>query len=573
MADALILPIVVTIGGVDRTTKVADSIYWSRVVNGIGQARFDTMDPTGSYAPVEGDPVVISLGGTVRWRGEVDAADTHFLGPTKGVLTHVTATYCAQYLQRDVINTTFVAGLQKTVLQALVASGTVLAALGVTLDAAQPDGATLTEIAAPYMTPEAILQYLSTVTGDIYDVSPSLVLGMWAPGAKSSGITITLGGGYLVDANWKRRRFDYRNREILSYGSPTTVQMIDETFIGNGSRRIFALHYVPATAPSSLTINDTPYPVGTYGTSGTVWTYRASDNSLYQDSGAPVLTSGQVLDVTLPVFFPQTVTYQDDAEIAANGPWARADSQPDVTTYAAAMAVAQGLVEQNKPKPPVPVVTITADGPLPGYTIVIDLPAIQLASQTCLIQQVETTCVKALDQADVQHTLTLVSGTTLVATPRDIWKLFLFGNQTASLGSGAGSGGLTAATAVTPLSVQLTATTTAYADNAVRGANVAGPVAEATRPRLNGSMLVGVGLQVRARVSSPDGGTVTLHLRDVTNNVDVGSSVATALTANTVTPITFRVVPSDGAAEYELWWEATAAPINLCPGPAFLETA
>ena len=133
-----------------------------------------------------------------------------------------------------------------------------------------------------------------------------------------------------------------------------------------------------------------------------------------------------------------------------------------------------------------------------------------------------------------------------------------------------GPAGATGSTGAPP-SIPLTATTTAYADNSVLGANVAGPVAEATRPRLHGSMLVGVSLQVRARVSSPDGGTVTLHLRDVTNNVDVGASVATALTANVVTPITFRAVPSDGAAEYELWWEATTAPVNLCPGSAFLE--
>lgn len=571
MADALILPIVVTIDGVDRTTFVTDQIYWSRVINGLGQARFDTMDPTGSYAPVEGDPVVISLDGTVRWRGEIDAADTRFLGATGGLLTRVTATYCAQYLQRDVINTTYAAGLQKAVLTALVASGTVLADLGVTLDPAQPDGATLTEISAPFMTPEAILQYVATVTGDIYDVDPTLVLGMWAPGAKSSGITITLGGGYLVDASWKRRRFDYRNREILSYGSPTTVQMLDETFVGNGSRRIFALHYVPAVPPTSLTINDAPYPVGTYGTSGYVWTYRASDNSIYQDSGAPVLTSGQVLMVTLPVFFPQTVTYQNDVEIAANGPWARADSKPEITSYAAAMATAQGLVEQNKPKPPVPVVTVTADGVLPGYTIVIDLPAIQLASQTCLIQQVETTCTKAIDLADVQHKLTLVSGTTLVATPRDIWKYFLFGNQTASLGSGAAGGGSSASAAVTPLSIPLAATTTALLDNSVLGVNVAGPVAEATRPRLNGALLVGTALQVRARVSSPEGGTVTLRLRDTTNDVDAGVSDPTVVAVGTVTPISFRVFPTDGVAEYELWWDATDI-ITLCPGAAFLES-
>lgn len=568
MADALIRSIDVTIAGVTRTTCVVDQVYYSRPVNGIGQARFDTMDPAGSYAPAEGDSVIISLGGTVRWRGEVDVAETHFLGATGGLLTHVTATECAQYLQRDSFNTTFPAGTQKALLQALVAPGTVLATLGVTLDPAQPTGAALAEVAAPYMTPEGLLQYLSQITGDVYALDASLVLGMWAPGAKASGLTISLADGNLVDAQWTRHRFDYRNIEILSYGSPTTVQYLDDIFVGDGVTRIFPLRYVPAVAPAFVLVNGTGVPVGTYGVGGTVWTYRAADNSLYQDASAAVLTAADALTATLAVFFPQTVTYTDGAEVTLRGPWKRADSRPDLTTYAAAYAVAQALVEQNKPKPAVPVIVTTLDGILPGYTITVDLPAIGLASQLCLIQMVETTAVKSGDQADVQHKLTVVSGSDLVSLPRDIWRQFLYGGQTASLGSGAGSGGTIVpsdSTAVAAFSASLSTTTTEYGTNV--SPNTALPVVQAIRRRLTAAQLAGISLQVRARVQSPEGGTVTLHLRNVTNGSSVGDSAATVLAAGVTTEITFRVVLSDGTADYELWWDATAAPISLGPAP------
>ena len=451
MADVLTLAIVVTIAGVDRTTYIdgGTQLDFTRMLFGIGQARFDTWDPAGTYAPVEGDSVVISLGGTVRWRGEVDAVDNAFLGATAGLLAHVTASYCTQILQRDVINTTYAAGVEKAILQALTASGTVMAGYGMTLAAGQVDGPTLGTVSAPWMTPEAILQYVSTLTGDVYDVDPTLVLEMWTPGTKATGITISPSSGYLVDCTWRRHRFDYRNREIVSFGSSGVAESVDDTWIGDGGSRIFPLHYAPLVVPTYCKVSGTSYPVGVYGASGFTWTYRASDNSIYQDSGAAALTTSDMLTVSLWIAYPQVATANDLAEQGAHGVWARADSFPNVLAYADAIAQARGLITQNKPMPPVPLVTVTADGIVPGWTVIVDIPAIGLVTQTCLVQQVETRAQKSGDLAQVEHVLTVVAGDTRVSTARDIWRQFLLGaGLSSAIGSGAASGSGSAITTI-----------------------------------------------------------------------------------------------------------------------------
>ena len=53
----------VTIGGV---TKSVEQLRASLVLNGVGEASFDTIATGAAYVPSDGDAVVITLGGSTR---------------------------------------------------------------------------------------------------------------------------------------------------------------------------------------------------------------------------------------------------------------------------------------------------------------------------------------------------------------------------------------------------------------------------------------------------------------------------------------------------------------------------
>lgn len=450
MADALILAIVVTIGGVDRTTYLSGTLTFSMMVNGIGQARFEVWDPSGAWMPAEGMAVSISLGGTERWAGEIDAVEITYLGIGGGIKASVVAQHVMQLLQRDVVDTTFPAGTEKALLQALLATGTTMAGYGITLDPAQPDGSTLTEVAAPVMTPEAVLQYVSTQTGDIYAMTSSRVLGMWAPGAKSSGATISISTGTFIDARWTRHRFDYRNTQTIRYGEPGTTGQVWTVYTGDGSTRRFRMPCIGMGTGLPL------YCAVKYGSGG--WTYLpvewfpgdgymggsefmydAATDDLVQQLGATLLTVSDQLGVMQAVLYPQSVTEHDAAEVSTYGVWGRADAMSSITMPADARVQAQALITRNKPRPRIPIVTTTQDGLLPGYTIVIDLPVLDLSSATCLIQQIDATCIPSGTDAEVEYSLTLAAATEKAATIRDIWSQLLgTGPGGSSMGSGSG---------------------------------------------------------------------------------------------------------------------------------------
>jgi hypothetical protein len=56
----------VTIGGV---TKSVEQLRASLVLNGVGEASFDTIATGAAYVPSDGDAVVITLGGSTWWSG------------------------------------------------------------------------------------------------------------------------------------------------------------------------------------------------------------------------------------------------------------------------------------------------------------------------------------------------------------------------------------------------------------------------------------------------------------------------------------------------------------------------
>lgn len=428
----------VTIDGVAKTVK---GLRFSSVINGVGRASFTVDDPSGTYVPADDDPVVISLGGSPVWGGEVSDVDVTYLGHS-GVSCVVTCHDYNQLAQRGLINTIYASQTLKATLQSLTTTGGALAVNGVTLAAGQVTGPTLGVITAPWWTAQQLLDHLTTLTGYVWRINASKVLEMWDVGTKSSGVTLSLANGNVVDARWRRQRYEYRNRQWVIYG-PTEVQWVDDLFDGDGSTRQFVLRYAVASAPGSVTIDPggTVAPVGTYGVDTMEWTYDAATLSIRQDAGAPALTGSQTLTVHYQSQFPNYAFTQDAGEVASRGEWNAVAAAPDILTYDEAIAYGDALIRESLPRPQLPQVSTRSDGIDPGETVVVDLADVGLSSVTALVQQVDCDVIKADDEGDPHYTLTCFAGAEHVASATALWRRMLQGGGAGSAVSSGGGGG------------------------------------------------------------------------------------------------------------------------------------
>ncbi len=445
----------VSIGGV---TKAVKQLRWSSVINGIGRASFTVDDPSGTYVPADDAAVVISLGGAPVWGGEVADVDVTYLGHS-GVSCAVTCHDHNHLAQRGLINAILPSQSLKASLQYMTDPGGTLAVLGVSLAAGQVTGPTLGVITAPWWTPRQLLDHLTTLTGYVWRINASKVLEMWDVGSRSSGVTLSLANGNVLDARWRRERYDYRNRQWVVFG-PTGVTPVTETFTGDGSARTFAFAYQVAAPPSQVyDVTAAAYrAVGIYGVDTLFeWTYDAALGSyggLRQLTEAPPGTPHSPLGVGAQV----TVEYQsqgpnyafaeDAAEVASRGEWNAVTTAPDILTHPEAEAYAEALIRESLPRPQMPQVSTRADGIDPGETVVVDLADVGLSSVTALVQQVNVDVVKADDEGDPHYTLTCFAGSESVATAVALWRRMLTGQAgggSAMSGGGGGGGGVTTA--------------------------------------------------------------------------------------------------------------------------------
>lgn len=434
----------VTIDGVAKAVK---GLRFSSVINGVGRASFTVDDPSGTYVPADDDPVVISLGGSPVWGGEVSDVDVTYLGHS-GVSCVVTCHDYNQLAQRGLINTIYASQTLKATLQSLTTTGGALAVNGVTLAAGQVTGPTLGVITAPWWTAQQLLDHLTTLTGYVWRINASKVLEMWDVGTKSSGVTLSLANGNVVDARWRRQRYEYRNRQWVIYGPTTAYDVIDDrSALCDGSNRTFALRYTAAATPTAVTVNGTPHPVGTYVASGSLfeWMYRSSDNAIVQSpdfgGGTTPPAGGSTLLVTMITQGPNYAFTEDAGEVASRGEWNAAASAPDITDYDEAIAYGDALIRESLPRPQLPQVSTRSDGIDPGETVVVDLADVGLSSVTALVQQVDCDVIKADDEGDPHYTLTCFAGAEHVASATALWRRMLQGGGAGSAVSSGGGGG------------------------------------------------------------------------------------------------------------------------------------
>lgn len=433
--------VLITIDGVDRTEQISNVRYTS-AINAVGRATFSVVDPTGTYVPAEDDPVEITLGGVLAWAGEVAEVDVDFLGVNKGVRVRVTAHDKNELVGRQPVNAIYPSQTLRATLEELTDPGGVLNGI-VTLDPAQATGPTLDVITAAWTQCDDLLAHLTKLTSYVWRVNASGQLAMWDVGSRSSGVTLSLANANIESANWSRRRFNYRNAQWVVYG-PAQVQAVTDEHVGDGSTRVFNLRYSVATIPASVVANGITKPVGIYGADPLEWTYDAAtgtNGAMRQDGAYPALGAGQALLIPHNSNFPNSLYYADTAEIALRGATiTKVHHAADVTSYAEALALAQALIRENKPRPQKPVIRTTASGIDPGETVVISLAPLSL-SATCFVEQIETSLIKEGALVRPTHALTLAAGDEKQEGMLEFWRKLVRGASSGSSSGGLLSGG------------------------------------------------------------------------------------------------------------------------------------
>lgn len=443
---------------VDGVTTAVQGLRCGFVLNGIGDCSFSVTDPSGAFAPSDGDAVVVTLGGSPFWTGEITEAQHEFLGPTSGTLTRVTAQNATAKLARALHNAIYPSGTLEALIDIVTGVGGNWTDVGITKDAGQVTGPTLDIITAAWTDGLTLARYVSDLSGYVFHVDANDAIKFWSPGSVSSGVTLSLANGNVEHARWQQDRWDYRNRVWVVFG-PSEVRTVTDPFNGDNTSRDFAARYHVAAAPGAVTLTDgfttSVEPVGVYGVDTMEWTWDASYGTyggLRQQISSTPLSTSWLITVAYASQFPNYVFVEDAGEVAARGQWNDVLTATEITDVDEATAAGAAYIRTSIPRPTVCQATTRTDGITVGSTVVVSLSEIGL-SATMLVQRVEVAFEKSEANADPYYTLDLVSGSELADTAAALFQRIV-GGTTASASGGSVSGGSVTTTTIVAGSIE-----------------------------------------------------------------------------------------------------------------------
>ena len=182
--------------------------------NGRAVMRLQVRSMDATYRPALDQEVVFTDSGAVVFGGLIEGLSESGIGETGGtpIVTTILARDYNTLPTRRYVTTTIPPGTLKSALQALV---TYIPG-SVTLDPAQVDGPTLPEVVLSDLTGDEALNYLSTLTGYIWEITTTKKLRMYAPGTFAAPFNLTVPNSKAVgDVIVEPTRQDYANRVIV----------------------------------------------------------------------------------------------------------------------------------------------------------------------------------------------------------------------------------------------------------------------------------------------------------------------------------------------------------------------
>lgn len=550
--------VVVTLDNTD-VTHLVERFRVSSVVNGVGTCTLAVVDPSGALRPRPFMPLTIDVDSDRIFTGRVGRQSFALLIDDEGRSFSVTARDANARAPRVIINGIIPAG---TVKAALLAVASNFAAVGVTIDAAMPSGPLLPELSVPWMTGEQFLNMVSTLSGWLWEITPSLVATMWAIGSRSAPATFSAANANIVAepdspaSTWTEENLAYANAIWVVFGgsAPEGTEKT-ERFEGDGSTRTFTPRHWVKVRPAQVYDEQTSTykNVGLKGVDTLFeWVWDEDHQRLEQLTEAPpgtphaALTAGQFIQTTFAWLCPQAVYVSDAVEIAAQatgddpGVYPRVETRDEITDIDTAEAWALAQIRRSVGTPQQVTLYTRQVGTQPGDVAPITMPEADLSGgflvERCDLDYQPIRPDDPEDEGDplegaydLTVRLELVGGDEHYESPIEFWKRAL---QLGGSSGGAPAGGGTTE-AVTPG----VAAGRVYADlggsrsDVVTGATLAQPVPQYRTVYLDPAWFTGGVATVRFEVQSLNAGTsVTPQLRRVDTGAVVAAGSATVST-------------------------------------------
>lgn len=321
------------------------------------------------------------------------------------------------YAERRYVTETIAGGTLKSFLQTL---DNYLTPYGVTLDAAQVNGPTLS--AATYDTRllKDVFDELALLSGYVWEIDASKTLRMFQPSATAAPFNLAAGDLSTVgDVEVAPSQTAYANKVYLKIGTPVVVEKT-ETFTGTGAQSAWVLTYPLVLSRGYITVNGVFETLGI----GATWEYTAATNTITRTAA---VTNGHSIVIIYDAQFPMTLTAEDTAEQTARGLYEVALSAPEVFDATVGQDLADQALAVRLLRPRTVRYTTLRTGDIkPGQTQTVTLPTRDLTGTwtltDVLTEQVGLRTVRRI---------TAVEGTTFTGTWRD---------RTTTAGGGKASG-------------------------------------------------------------------------------------------------------------------------------------
>jgi hypothetical protein len=343
--------ITLLIGGIRRNDYLKpDGISIDRQLNGVDSCTLTLQDDAEIYVPLLGQKVEVFEGTDRRFAGLVEETDEgdRYWGEFKREV------HCGGWkriLDRRIIFAEYIAGynIAGIVLDIL---GNWLIGEGLTMRHVDAGPTFAEKIVFQGVTIAQAFDQLAALSGyDWYvdwdkDIHFSLFAGNGAP------FSITDDSTNWRNLHVKKSLRDYRNVQYVRNNTGLAPLRTD-TFTGDGMIRFFVTKY-PLWAAPTVTVDGVPKTVGLLGVdNGTKDWYWIGPSSYGVENLAPdaPLAFGAVLAVTYPTDFPNVVSQEDTAQIAARaaaegstGRYEAIGDLSDISEEATALAIATGLL-------------------------------------------------------------------------------------------------------------------------------------------------------------------------------------------------------------------------------------
>lgn len=340
--------------GVERAVEVP-SLHWNDRLNTRSSLAFDLVTPaSGGYRPVDGESCTLTDADTVTsiFSGRLEEPSEELLF-NGDCLTHnlhrCRAASNDVFADLALVAANYTAQTMQAIVQDIVAT-TSLAAAGVTAADYVDVGPTLT-ISFNYKPASTCFTRLCEESGCAWWIDADLKLHVQARASVSAPFAMTDATPHCTWLRVSRRKTDYRNVQYVRAGLDLTTART-ESFVGDGTRKVFTLGYPVGAVPSAVTVDAAAQTVGILGVeTGKDWYWNSNSTEIVQDDGASALTAGQTLAVTYQGQFPIVVSARNDIEIAAraaieggSGEYANVDHDPTINSSTIALTKAQALL-------------------------------------------------------------------------------------------------------------------------------------------------------------------------------------------------------------------------------------